>query len=260
MKTVKSKKTKQKKNAVTRHIPKAISDLVRKRDFFRCVWCGTHIQERHHIEEYHLGGKHTVDNLVVLCPNCHTRVHRGEIKNEELRKRMNNQIKGDRINGTALPGVEEEPVFKLGTSSFFKTKTLVAFNYQSILSYKLAEAGDLLISYKIYDKNGNLIFWMSDNSYWTTKDFTVTSNEGIFEIKSKINDQFLKITKINDNTVEVLGQNYFNGYPIILTESGESIGSNSFSGNICVEAPIGINFSSEDSEKTGPKIIKLWEK
>ncbi|UZE93516.1 MAG: HNH endonuclease [Candidatus Nealsonbacteria bacterium] len=40
-----------------------------------CELCGYNIHvETHHITPKHQGGIHTIDNLIVLCPNCHTLV------------------------------------------------------------------------------------------------------------------------------------------------------------------------------------------
>lgn len=42
--------------------------------------------EIHHIDEISKGGRTSFENLIVLCPNCHTRVHHENIPNKkELR-------------------------------------------------------------------------------------------------------------------------------------------------------------------------------
>jgi hypothetical protein len=47
--------------------------------------CRTLLFELHHITYVENGGKDTADNLIALCPNCHTRVHRKEIHAESVR-------------------------------------------------------------------------------------------------------------------------------------------------------------------------------
>lgn len=48
---------------------------------FRCAIprCGATEIDIHHIVEYAVVREHTFDNLIVLCPNCHRRVTKGEI-------------------------------------------------------------------------------------------------------------------------------------------------------------------------------------
>ena len=68
---------------------------------FRCCVCGWYIPqdyesigyqpqhgcEFHHIEPVSEGGENTLDNIVLLCPNCHKMAHAGKLPKEELRKR-----------------------------------------------------------------------------------------------------------------------------------------------------------------------------
>ena len=39
----------------------------------------------HHIKQVAEGGTNDIDNIIVLCPNCHTKAHRGLIKESELK-------------------------------------------------------------------------------------------------------------------------------------------------------------------------------
>ena len=52
----------------------------RERDRNRCQVCGSkdHV-EGHHILNYQFGGAANIDNIVTLCHECHTQVHRGNI-------------------------------------------------------------------------------------------------------------------------------------------------------------------------------------
>ena len=52
----------------------------RKRDLETCQICGsTNHTEGHHIFDYAFGGAPDKDNIVTLCHDCHTKVHRGLI-------------------------------------------------------------------------------------------------------------------------------------------------------------------------------------
>jgi len=39
----------------------------------------------HHLDQVSEGGDNTIDNLIALCPNCHTLHHQGNIPHESLR-------------------------------------------------------------------------------------------------------------------------------------------------------------------------------
>lgn len=66
-----------------RSIPTHLQDLLLEQAGHRCTICREPSYEFHHIEELGKGGKTEYENLIVLCPNCHTRVHREEIPDEK---------------------------------------------------------------------------------------------------------------------------------------------------------------------------------
>ncbi len=85
----------------SRHIPKDIDIAVKEQHFFECAWCGQKLIERHHIVDFSKGGEHSVGNLILLCPTCHTQVHRNEISHEELMNRKSTHIKGEHISAAS---------------------------------------------------------------------------------------------------------------------------------------------------------------
>ncbi len=69
-----------------RYIPTPLEALLFELAGHRCTICLAPWLEIHHIEELGEGGKTEYDNLIVLCPNCHTRVHLDSIPSSaELR-------------------------------------------------------------------------------------------------------------------------------------------------------------------------------
>ncbi|MBU4332259.1 HNH endonuclease [Patescibacteria group bacterium] len=61
-----------------------------------CELCGYNLHiETHHIIPKHKGGTHTVNNLIVLCSNCHTLItnKRFELKSRKDIKKVSKKIK-----------------------------------------------------------------------------------------------------------------------------------------------------------------------
>ena len=112
----------------TRYIKQKISKLVRKIHFFECAWCGTKLTERHHIKEFSAGGEHKEENLILLCPNCHTEVHMkdGNIKLSDLLELKSTHMKGDRIAGNLQFDITQSKI-RMG-ETFFQ-------NFASFLSF-----------------------------------------------------------------------------------------------------------------------------
>lgn len=59
----------------TRYVPTPLEQQLFELAGHRCTICLAPWLEIHHIEELSAGGKTEYANLIVLCPNCHTRVH-----------------------------------------------------------------------------------------------------------------------------------------------------------------------------------------
>jgi 5-methylcytosine-specific restriction endonuclease McrA len=58
-----------------RYVPTPLENLLYELAAHRCTICLAPWLEIHHIDELSEGGSTQYENLIVLCPNCHTRVH-----------------------------------------------------------------------------------------------------------------------------------------------------------------------------------------
>ena len=62
-----------------RYFPTPLEDLLLEQCGHRCTICLAPYCEIHHIEFLKDGGLTKYENLIVLCPNCHTRVHKENV-------------------------------------------------------------------------------------------------------------------------------------------------------------------------------------
>ena len=52
----------------------------KERDLYTCQICGsTDHTEGHHLFDFSFGGAADTDNIITLCHDCHTKVHKGLI-------------------------------------------------------------------------------------------------------------------------------------------------------------------------------------
>lgn len=66
-----------------RYRPTPLEDLLYELAGYRCTICGAPWLEIHHIDDFTEGGNTEYSNLIVLCPNCHTRAHQDGIPNKK---------------------------------------------------------------------------------------------------------------------------------------------------------------------------------
>ena len=109
-----------------RYIPSHLGDLLLEQSGHKCTICKAPYTEIHHIKFLEKGGKTKYGNLVVLCPNCHTRVHKENVPTPKQLKhyKLKLEIAQDLPILSNLKKEEKELLFKL---SEFTTEELVAY-------------------------------------------------------------------------------------------------------------------------------------
>lgn len=81
--------------------------MLKKQKIAHCEYCGNKTKEIlqiHHIEAISNGGSNDLENLIILCPNCHKSAHAGIIKKNDLHKLKNSpkELKDFQYNNISL--------------------------------------------------------------------------------------------------------------------------------------------------------------
>lgn len=66
-------------------IPRKIRDFLLVASKHQCSICQAHTVEVHHIVPVSKGGTNNLENLMVVCPNCHTNFHEGRFTTAQMR-------------------------------------------------------------------------------------------------------------------------------------------------------------------------------
>lgn len=220
--TPKSSIRKKVKKSRNRHIPKHVDIKVQKQHFFECAWCGLHLTDKHHIVQFSDGGEHSVDNLILLCPVCHRKVHKSEIPTADLVKRKSTHLKADRISGGFKTTMETLKI-KVGGGFFIETPIILDYKGDQIISLQKTD-DSILLNLRFYSIRGDLILWMSENYFWTLSKNKINSSLDFLEIKQDEGDFFFKAEKENDY-LKVTGKTYLNGNLIEFDEDKTSFGN-----------------------------------
>jgi hypothetical protein len=215
----------------SRNIKKSEKEKVDKSSGLKCAWCGVNMKERHHINFYSEGGSNKAENLILLCPNCHTLVHNGSIKKTDLLKRRK-ELSGCVNRSAGFLSIENKFGVKLGSNIFIETPNLIQSHGENLIVVQ-SNDNQMLISLILYDKNKNLICWMHENKWWVENeeifDFIVSKNK--FVVISKERDINLEI-KIEKEFITVKGCLFINGYKLELGEDEVVYSNPNFNGVI----------------------------
>lgn len=197
----------------SRHIPKKVSDVVKKSHYFECAWCGQPLYDRHHIDEFSEGGEHTIENLILLCPNCHRLVHQGKIDKEELRARKSTHLQGDRIAGGFRTSLQELKLL-IGTNKVVisDSKKVDVLRSNSIPFMSILKSEDrIFIDLRLYSQDGVQTFWMKENMYWAPSNYVVETSLDHLRIFDSLDGECgLALSKIDD-CLEIEFTNYIDG-------------------------------------------------
>lgn len=213
---------------MSRYIKKKVRNIVDNESSFKCSWCGVNLFERHHIKEYALGGENSADNLILLCPTCHTEAHKGAICNDELLQRKR-ELNGNIDKSTGNISVNGTPIFIAGGTRYEGGIERILVHRD--LDYLKIECinNHLQVSLRLYDAEGKLVFWMSKNRWWVENEniFDFEFNKSSLVIKSDEIDSILEI-KIVEDEVRLLCQMYINNILIKFDENQINIGQSTF--------------------------------
>lgn len=236
----------------SRHIPKGIDQKIKEAAGFKCAWCGVHLTERHHIEPFYITQEHTEENLILLCPNCHTEAGSKKISQSELvKRRLSLTGKIDRSSGSL--SIQQGNInVDVGGNHFLNCKNILMFNDNPLISVE-NDNGYLLVSMKIYSEIGNLICWMSKNRWWVEggaiKDFIHSKNS--LKIVDENNEPILNLV-ISSRLIEIQGYLFIKGKKISFSKDNiELPGANRFIGNTFQNLNA-IVFSDNQSRAVGP--------
>lgn len=182
-------------NNLSRPIPSDVKRLVRQRDGFGCVMCGSFFYQYDHIgTEFKDAEEHNPENIVLLCGGCHDRKTRGALSTETIRQRsVNPKCKQDSFSWGPMDVGGAHPIVQLGDIVAIQCKTLLRIYGEDLfsLSEPLQPGLPFTVNAKIFDRQGNLVINIVENeirlsdSSWDAEvvgqRITIRSGKGLFE-------------------------------------------------------------------------------
>jgi len=141
-------------------IPEGIKRQVRQKCFFGCAICGMPFYEYEHIEEYAQVQEHTIDNIILLCPNHHAAKTTKKLSKERLLHAQKNPYNSQKDFSSVFqiePSANIE--VKLGSNVFTWTLSDIPFHY-------------------ICWVNGESYFTLHNDSGWLSFTIKLTNDKG----------------------------------------------------------------------------------
>jgi 5-methylcytosine-specific restriction endonuclease McrA len=152
--------------------PNSVSKALRQEAGFGCCKCGNPIFEYHHIVPYTDEDPHNrVEDMMVLCPNCHDEATRGVIEEPEQRwlKAHPANIREGLASGRLVANQKAVEVQAGGTVLLAGIGPLLSVDGEPLLKLGVGPAGDLRLSIALWDAEANLLALIEENE-WVSGD------------------------------------------------------------------------------------------
>ncbi|WP_313731354.1 HNH endonuclease signature motif containing protein [Pseudomonas sp.] len=188
------------KSGLLGDIPADVERLVRQRDGFGCVICGSFFYQYDHIGvEFKDALTHCPDDIVLLCGGCHDRKTRGALSTKSIRSfAVNPKCKQDNFSWGPLDIGDEHPVVQMGDITAYRSKTLLRIYGENLfaLSKPVGPGLPFTLNAKIFDRQGNLIVRVVENQIiilntsWDVEvigqRISIRSGKGVFEVVLRV--------------------------------------------------------------------------
>jgi len=227
--------------------PLPLKRQLRQESNFSCALCPCPLLRYHHIIPWEECHSFAESDMIALCPTHHARADAGTITRQELFAAKRGPYGRTVVRETdfIIPGTVAS--VRLGSNTFIDTPRLVVVDELDIIAATF-EGGRPTLNAVLIDQFNNWIGIIEENEWvfdrraiwdieYTPKHLTVRSEP------RKVSLEVI----IEASTVSIRGEFYYNGVPIVITESDARFGVNRAlvtTGSTFENAPIAINLSS----------------
>lgn len=144
--------------------------------------------DRHHISEYYLGGLHTLENLIYLCPSCHRDIPKF------LTKYQQKVLQTWHIGSNKVANFQYDPtsnVYIVGTILFENSESIIKAGDQNVIAVTYRD-GRLVLNAVMLEGFREKILILSNK--------VITADRGVtIEVK----DDLIQVTKGNSTVIEI---------------------------------------------------------
>lgn len=219
--------------------PAHVRRKLRQEAFFGCCRCGNPLIENAHIIEYHLTKQFPEEDMLALCPNCHTEADLGHYPKHVLRDFKQNPFnKNKNYIKKQFMVTGDKMVINVGSSKFINTERIFIVNDFELLSITRQEGLYLSLNVNLFDKYNRFIALVHDNFWYVDRNYVwdIEYRPQHLILRKKPRDITLEI-EIKNEEVFITGDLYYNGFLIPIKPKDINIGGMVIS-----------NFTAEDAQ------------
>lgn len=146
--------------------PEPVKRALRQRAGYGCCRCGFAIYQYHHIIPYSAEAHFRVEDMMILCPNCHSMATDGALTLEEQRviqSRPFNISQG--YASGAIKINQSYCAVAAGGVLLVGTGPLIKVDDDPLLALEIGDGGEMLLSISLMDQAGNTLAIIERNEW-----------------------------------------------------------------------------------------------
>ena len=203
------------KYGLGRRIPDEIARMVRQRDGYGCVVCGSAFYDYDHFDpEFAEARSHEVSGIILLCLQCHGRKTRKQLSRETIAKSAR-QPKARQVGFSFGPMDvgSRIPDLQLGPLEIKNCSNILNIDGEHLFSVAPPEevGGPFRVNASFYNSSGSKIFEIIMNELRIPSDnwdASITANKIVFRQKARAISLSLRLDPPNKIVVERLNMAY----------------------------------------------------
>jgi hypothetical protein len=232
-------------NSKCRFAPASVRRQLREEAGFGCAFCGNPLIENAHIIPYSKTKDFKIEDMVALCPGCHTEADLSKIPEWVLRDKKSNPFNRDKsFVKKKFTVTGEQMVVNIGSNRIIDTENILVVNNFNLISIRRLEKQYLSISVNLFDKIQRRIAFIHENEWFVDKRYfwDIEYRPQHLILRNAPKEIIFEI-QISDDEIFITGNMFFNGFPIIIRPNTLIIAGFQFMGMTMYGARVGISCS-----------------
>jgi hypothetical protein len=208
--------------------PPKVALHLRQEALFGCCRCGAPFVQYHHIVAWEVEEHFRPEDMMALCPYCHSIATAGAMPVRQQRSYKANpfNVKHGNSSGTLCVNTTQAMI-KLASNFFMAKSPFIEIDGEEMLSLIVSDEGAIALSCKIYDQNDDLILELKENEWITGIDtpWDVQYKFNYIKVRSKPRHILLEIdARSDEEPVKMRANMYRHGAFIEMSPSKIGVG------------------------------------
>lgn len=236
------------KFGLKRTIPLPIKRQIRQQCHFGCVVCGSAVIEYEHVDpEYYEAMKHDPEKMTLLCPQCHSKVTKGLLSKDTVKKAMiHPKCQEIGFSREILDANNKCLEIQYGINGLSMKNVSIPIQINKTPLMKIEKPNNEIEPYQLscifYDSKNQKTLEIKNNEYYIFNDnWDVTIEGKSIIIKEGLRNIHLKLSFVSPEliVIEKLKMNYF-GNLLTIDKDEFKINNMTFKGGSFQNGNIGI--------------------